>query len=160
MADIYSQDAHRIAPHIASQLSLDTNIVEEHLVAMLARVGESEQEDIITEYCNLLLPGSTPPAEDPRSILFLTMHGSKGLTKKNVVIPGLEAAWLPGDSQGADLGERRRLFYVAITRATDSVVITFPHNRGRNDSLNFNVPGRGNPSPFITEAGLRIVYHD
>jgi DNA helicase II / ATP-dependent DNA helicase PcrA len=158
--DINSQDAVRIAPHIAAQLALDPAAVEAQLNSILARLADPKQEDIIAESCDNLLPDSVAPVEDPRSILFLTMHGSKGLTKKNVVIPGLEAAWLPGVSQGPDLQERRRLFYVAMTRATDCVLMTVPNNRGRNDSLNFNTPGRSEPSPFIADAGLRCTYHE
>lgn len=157
--DVSSRDPARIAPRIAAKLAIDVNAVEAHLTTMITRIGVPEQEDLITEYADLLLPDSAPPTADPRSILFLTMHGSKGLTKKNVVIPGLEAAWLPADSQGAELDEKRRLFFVAITRATDRVLITLPHNRGRNDSLNFPIRGRGKPSPFITEAGLQVTYH-
>jgi len=158
--NINSQDAARIAPHIAAQLALDLASVEAQLNIILARLGDSEQGDIIAQCCDNLLPDTATPDEDPHSILFLTMHGSKGLTKKNVVMPGLEAAWLPGASQGPDLDERRRLFYVAMTRATDCVLVTVPQNRGRNDSLNFKTPGRGEPSPFIADAGLRCTYHE
>jgi superfamily I DNA/RNA helicase len=157
--DIHSQNASRIASHVATRLTLEHATVEAELNYILSHCNAPEKEDMIVQSCNHLLPDTAPPAEDPHSILFLTMHGSKGLTKKNVVIPGLEAAWLPGISQGAELDERKRLFYVAITRATDSVLITVPHNRGRNDSLNFNAPGRGQPSAFIAEAGLQCTYH-
>ena len=88
------------------------------------------------------------------------MHGSKGLTKRTVVLPGLEQAWLPGGASGEDLAERQRLFYVAITRATDRILITFPRTRARNDSLNFDAPGRGEASTFVTDAGLECVYHE
>jgi superfamily I DNA/RNA helicase len=86
------------------------------------------------------------------------MHGSKGLTKRIVVIPGLEEACLPGEAAGDELAEKRRLFFVALSRATDRVLLTFPHNRGGNDSLNFDMPGRGTASPFIAQAGLAAVF--
>lgn len=158
--DMASQDAARIAQHVAHKLAIDTQTVQAHVSAIIERLDEPEKEDLIAEFCDLIFPDSANPLVDPRSILFLTMHGSKGLTKKNVVIPGLEAAWLPGTCTGSELDERRRLFYVALTRATDRVLITYPRNRGRNDSLNFTVPGRGRRSPFIADAGLRDIYHD
>lgn len=159
VGDITSQDASRVAQHVSSILAVDTQTVQPHISAILERLDEPEKEDLIEEFCDLILPESAEPPEDPQSILFLTMHGSKGLTKKNVVIPGLEAAWLPGDSLGSELDEKRRLFYVAFTRATDRVLMTFPLNRGRNDSLNFAIPGRNAPSPFIADAGLCDIYY-
>ncbi len=158
--DITSQEASRIVPHICQKLAIDNQVIEPHLSELLRKLNQPEKEEIINETCNLILPESAAPVEDPRTILFLTMHGSKGLTKKNVVMPGLEASWLPGDSTGVDLEERRRLFYVALTRATDRVIITFPRTRGRNDRLNFRLSGRGNPSSFIADAGLVSTYHD
>jgi DNA helicase-2/ATP-dependent DNA helicase PcrA len=157
--DTASQDADRIAQHIARKLAIDNQTVQAHISAILARLDEPDKEELIAEFCDLILPESANPPEDPRSILFLTMHGSKGLTRKNVVMPGLEAAWLPGAATGSDLDEKKRLFYVALTRATDRVLITFPRNRGRNDSLNFTIPGRGDPSPLIADAGLYDRYH-
>lgn len=157
--DLSSQNVDSIAQYISSKLGIDIHTAKAHLEELLRKLDEPEKEDLIAVYCDLLLPEFACPAEDPRSILFLTMHGSKGLTKKNVVIPGLEAAWLPGTSQGADLEEKRRLFYVAITRATDRVLITFPRNRGLKDSLNFPMLGRGTRSPFIVKAGLNDTYH-
>jgi DNA helicase-2/ATP-dependent DNA helicase PcrA len=123
-------------------------------------IDEPEQDDPIAAVCDALLPDTATPPEDPRAVLFLTMHGSKGLTKKTVVLPGLEQSWLPGTASGEDLAERRRLFYVAITRATDRLLITVPRTRARNDSLNFSLPGRGEPSTFIADAGLQCTYHE
>jgi superfamily I DNA/RNA helicase len=159
LEDLSSRNAARTAQHIATKLGKDLPTTEFHLEGLLEKSDELEKEELLATYCDLILPDSALPAEDPRAILFLTMHGAKGLTKKNIVIPGLEAAWLPGTSTGAELEEKRRLFYVAITRATDSVLITFPQNRSRKDSLNYLTPGRGEPSPFIAEAGLKDVYH-
>ena len=158
--DLKSRDINRIAPQIARRLGLDVKIVGVHVATLLVRVDEPEKEEVIAGIADLILPSSEVPPEEVHSIQFLTMHGSKGLTKKNVVIPGLEASWLPGNSQADGLSEKRRLFYVALTRATDRVLITFPMNRGRNDSLNFQISGRGQRSAFIIEAGLTDTYHD
>ena len=147
-----------IAPYLVAKLGLDLQLVTTQLTTFIDSIAEPEKDNIIIECCDSLLPDSKHPEEDPSSVLFLTIHSSKGLTKKNVVMPGLEAAWLPGSANGADLDERRRLFYVALTRATDRVLITYPLTRGRKDSLNFETPGRGRPSPFIAEAGLCDTY--
>ncbi len=155
-----SRDPVRIVPLVAQGISVAEDTVADRLNPFLLTVDEPEQDDSIAAVCDALLPDTATPAADPRAVVFLTIHGSKGLTKKTVVLPGLEQAWLPGSASGEDLAERRRLFYVAITRATDRVLITFPRTRGRNDSLNFDAPGRGEASIFIADAGLPCVYHE
>ncbi|HWR82835.1 MAG TPA: ATP-dependent helicase [Candidatus Deferrimicrobium sp.] len=157
--DIVSNDPVKISTQIASKLSVDAQETSAHVTSLLARLGEPEVEDIIKEFSDLILPNSAIPEEDPKSVLFLTMHGSKGLTKRTVVLPGFEKAWLPGDSNGAELEEERRLFYVALTRATHRVLVTFPFNRARGDSLNFPLTGRGEQCPFLGDSGIRVSYH-
>jgi len=88
------------------------------------------------------------------------MHGSKGLTRKTVVMPGLEDAWLPGPAESEDLKEKQRLFYVALTRATDEVLVTFPRTRSRGDPLNYAAPGRGQASRFLAQCGITSQYQD
>jgi DNA helicase II / ATP-dependent DNA helicase PcrA len=148
-----------IAYHVASKLAIDSRTVANYLTEMLAKADAEEHESLVAQYCDLMLPETKLPIADSRCILFLTMHGSKGLTKKNVVIPGMETAWMPARSDGLKLKETQRLFYVAITRATDRVLITFPQTRAGKDCLNFPTPGRGIESPFIAGAGLTVAYH-
>src|SRR3990172_6712671 len=157
--DIISRDPARISIQLASKLSIDGPVASGHISSLLPRLGEPEIEDLIKEFSDLILPSSAMPEENPRSILFLTMHRSKGLTTKTVVMPGLEKAWLPGDSTGAEFEEKRRLFYVALTRATHRVLITLPMNRAQGDSLNYPTPGCGEASPFLAASGLRVEYH-
>ncbi|MCH8149306.1 MAG: hypothetical protein IH987_15205 [Planctomycetes bacterium] len=75
-------------------------------------------------------------------------------------MPGLEDAWLPGQATGADLEERKRLFYVALTRATDKVLITYPRMRAPGDPLNYQTPGRRETCRFVTVSGVNPVYRD
>jgi superfamily I DNA/RNA helicase len=58
------------------------------------------------------------PATD--AIKVLTMHASKGLEFAVVAVPGV--GQMPGDQENED--EEARLFYVAATRATHSLLIT------------------------------------
>jgi DNA helicase-2/ATP-dependent DNA helicase PcrA len=88
------------------------------------------------------------------------MHSSKGLTKHTVVMPGLEDAWLPGNAADEALQERMRLFYVALTRATDRVLITYPQTRSPGDPLNFPFPGRGEVSRFVPASRIRTQFHE
>jgi superfamily I DNA/RNA helicase len=75
------------------------------------------------------------------------------------VMPALERAWLPGTVSGTRLEEQKRLFYVALTRATDSVLMTYPRTRAQGDPLNYNAPGRREPCPYIARAGINEIYH-
>jgi len=158
--DIGSRDPDKISQQLASKLSIDSSVVHGHISSLIMKLAELETEDLIKEFADLILPTSAIPEEDPRSILFLTMHGSKGLTKRVVVMPGLERAWLPGDSAGAELEEKQRLFFVSLTRATHRVLVTVPKNRGKGDSLNYTTPGRGEVSPFLENSGICIIYQD
>ena len=60
-------------------------------------------------------------AESP-GIRVMTMIGSKGLTVRATIIAGLEDGIFPRPD--ADLGEERRLLYVAMTCAKEFLVFT------------------------------------
>lgn len=124
--------------HVPSNSALLTD----SQLRQLDSANEGDSDDLLATISDVLLPDTASQPEDPRAILFLTMHGSKGLTKRTVVIPGLEEAPLPGEATGTELAEKMRLFFVALSRSTDRLLLTFPHNRGGNDSLNFEMVGR------------------
>lgn len=155
-----SQDSALIAEQLSSPLGIGSDQLIQRLEDFLQCLDDTNQEEAISHLCDELVPDSVKPSEDPRSILFLTMHGAKGLTKKTVVMPGLEKAWLPGNATGGDLDEKKRLFYVALTRATDCVVITYPQRRARGDPLNYDTLGRGQGCSFIGQSGLDCIYHE
>lgn len=155
-----SQDSVISAGMISSRIRGNTEELGERLGEFISQIGDVDQEDAINALCDHILPDTVLPPDDPRSILFLTMHGSKGLTKRVVVMPGLEDAWLPGEASGSELKERGRLFYVALTRATDYVLITYPRNRARRDPLNYSTSGRRQVCRYVLSSGLHEVYHD
>jgi DNA helicase-2/ATP-dependent DNA helicase PcrA len=69
-------------------------------------------------------------------VALATLHAAKGLEWKKVYLAGVCADVLPWGNQPLD--EERRLFYVGVTRAAQSLVISY----------------YGTPSPFLAEAGL------
>jgi DNA helicase-2/ATP-dependent DNA helicase PcrA len=69
-------------------------------------------------------------------VALATLHAAKGLEWKKVYLAGVCADVLPWGNQPLD--EERRLFYVGVTRAEQSLVISY----------------YGVPSPFLAEAGL------
>lgn len=154
-----SLDSGVVARAISQFITADCAQLQTQIENLFARLSDSDQEDAINDFCDCVIPDSVQPPEDPNAILFLTMHGSKGLTKKTVVMPGLEKAWLPGQALGDDLAERKRLFYVALTRATDHVLITYPRTRARGDPLNYNAEGRGEVCHFVNDSHIPVVNH-
>lgn len=89
-----------------------------------------------------------------------TMHGAKGLTRRHVILPGCEERWLPGEAEDADLEERKRLFYVAVTRATKSLLITHPWSRvtrgARTDPLSWGQGKNREISSFARRLSVPI----
>ena len=95
-----------------------------------------------------------PKASDD-AVTAMTMHASKGLEYKNVWLLGWTAGVFPGpDAVGEEaIAEERRLAYVAMTRAIESLVISFtqappgPSKKGENAAPS-------GASPFLVEAEL------
>ena len=86
-------------------------------------------------------------------IRFMTIHSSKGLDARYVFIPFMENNLL---LRGKDVEERRRLLYVAITRARTAVILTWAWSRraaARYRAGGGNVAGRQRHS-FLRECGL------
>jgi DNA helicase II / ATP-dependent DNA helicase PcrA len=84
-------------------------------------------------------------------ITMSTIHRAKGAEAQLVVLLGCEEQLLPSwrslpSPDPQRLEEERRLFYVAVTRAKDRLLITHVAERGRRPT--------GGPSRFLTEAGL------
>jgi DNA helicase-2/ATP-dependent DNA helicase PcrA len=69
-------------------------------------------------------------------VVLMTMHNAKGLEFPVVIVAGLEEGLLPHGSSFDDdteLEEERRLFYVALTRAEEEVILSAASFRRRYD---------------------------
>ncbi|MDB6131454.1 MAG: rep [Verrucomicrobiales bacterium] len=82
------------------------------------------------------------------AVTLITMHSCKGLEFPHVFIVGLEDGLLPHTRSKVEgtLDEERRLFYVAITRAMQSLMITHCGGRKKYGQM---LPCH--PSPFLKE---------
>ncbi|MGZ4391987.1 MAG: ATP-dependent helicase, partial [Gaiellaceae bacterium] len=95
-----------------------------------------------------------PPHLDDDYLVLSTVHSAKGLEWETVHVINASDGDFPSDMALSDpegLEEERRLFYVALTRARQSLTIYVPvryYHRpaGRNDTH-----GYGKPSRFLTE---------
>ena len=83
------------------------------------------------------------------------MHAAKGLEFPNVFLIGAEDGLLPHERSKSEgtVDEERRLFYVGITRAMKTLVITWCRSRMKFGSAQHNLP-----SPFLKEiAGEDVI---
>jgi superfamily I DNA/RNA helicase len=120
----------------------------------LNAADEVDLEDYIDELSSQVFGAATTGVPYQAEIELLSMHSSKGLTRRWVFLPGFEEAWMPHNATGAKLEECKRLFFVAITRATDEVCITYPRSRARKDILNFPIAGKGRRSSFTDHLNI------
>jgi len=68
--------------------------------------------------------GRNPSGIHSEAVTILTMHAAKGLEFKVVFICGAEEGIIPFTYRESDPEEERRLFYVALTRASERVYFT------------------------------------
>jgi superfamily I DNA/RNA helicase len=88
------------------------------------------------------------------AVTLITMHSCKGLEFPHVHIVGLEDGLLPHSRSKVEetLDEERRLFYVAITRAMQTLRISHCGSRKR-----YGQPMPCHPSPFLKEIPEDLV---
>ena len=95
--------------------------------------------------------------QEADQVTLSTLHASKGLEWPHVILAGVNEGLLPfkpdDDGDGAALAlriqEERRLMYVGITRAQQTLVVSWLKRRKKGREM---VPGQ--PSRFIEEMGL------
>lgn len=96
---------------------------------------------------------------DKGKVNLMTIHASKGLEFPVVFIAGVEEGLIPHarsvEDNGGDVEEERRLFYVAITRARNKLVLTSCQKRRRQQMV-----VESEPSRFLDEIPPGLVeYH-
>jgi len=102
------------------------------------RLEEGRQDvrlsDFLAEIA-LLTDQDTDKDEQSSRVTMMTIHSAKGLEFKNVFVVGLEEDLFPSErsyNNPKEIEEERRLFYVAITRAEENVMLTYASSRFRN----------------------------
>ncbi len=121
-------------------------------------------EPTLYNYLNRITLLSRDDMDDDENlgkVNLMTIHASKGLEFPVVFIAGTEEGLIPHGravDEGGDaaIEEERRLFYVAITRARDKLLISSCRSRRRQNS---NVESQ--PSRFLDEIPPHLVeYHE
>ena len=89
-------------------------------------------------------------SKSANSVRLMTMTNSKGLTVRSAIIIGVEQYIIPLEKPDADVEEERRLLYVAMTRATEHLIMTWAKNR-TGPTARTGKPGTTrSPSPFLS----------
>lgn len=91
--------------------------------------------------------------ESDDAVQLITIHNTKGLEFRKVIITGLENGIFPrNDANNEEIEEERRLMYVACTRAQDALYMTCCAARRMYGRLSFM-----EPSLFLTEIDSDLV---
>lgn len=118
----------------------------------------SEYKDIEDLLAQAALYTSDDTDEEADAVNLLTMHSSKGLEYKAVIIINCNEGTSPhykSLSSPKQLEEERRLFYVAMTRAKDYLFLTFPDCIMVQGQLQYAKPSR-----FINEIDKKYIYRN
>ncbi len=125
--------------------------VQELLNAIREFVTQRANEGIdytpITDFLSevsLMTDQDDNQADTTDRVTLMTVHAAKGLEFPVVYIVGLEENLFPSQfcSTRQEIEEERRLFYVAITRAMETCVVSYARQRFRNGQVTFNSPSR------------------
>lgn len=120
----------------------------DELISDAVRFEEQNGSSLSDFLASAALVSSNDEEDIEGSVKLMTMHAAKGLEFKLVFLTGLEEGLFPlGNEDGeANIEEERRLCYVGVTRAMDTLYITRARSRIRG--------GRHNQSPesrFLSE---------
>ncbi len=125
----------------------------QELIGSIAEYSEhmDEEEGSLSDFLEQVALATDIDRYDPNadSVRLMTIHSAKGLEFPVVLVTGLEKGLFPlenGLEEDHDRDEERRLFYVAVTRAEDSIVLTLAGQRRLWGQLN-----SCEPSQFLFE---------
>ncbi len=114
-------------------------------------------EKIDTFLQNLLIDRDASDGDQSGKLTLLTFHGAKGLEFRRAVLAGIEDELIPhrrAVQEGGELAidEERRLFYVALTRARDELILTRALTRRKFGRTLETLPSR-----FLAEIPEELV---
>jgi superfamily I DNA/RNA helicase len=128
------------------------------LITSMDGVGNAPLERLGNFLENITLDSDREEDKENTSdaVTLITMHSCKGLEFPHVFIVGLEDGLLPHTRSKAEgtMDEERRLFYVAVTRAMQTLVISHCGGRKKYGQM---LPCQ--PSPFLRELPEELVEH-
>lgn len=89
----------------------------------------------------------------------MTVHAAKGLEFGTIFVSGMEEGLFPHQAMGGDTHrdeeEERRLFYVAMTRAKERLILTLARVRKIYGSDTY-----AEPSSFLSDIDNALILYD
>ncbi len=165
---LYQMEAFDLAYSIASETGIVRDLradktpenvsryenIEELLNGIKVFTDDTEREGDMTlgdylQEVSLMTNADMEKDEDRNKVTLMTIHSAKGLEFKHLIIAGVEEELFPSMmsiDNPKDLEEERRLFYVALTRAEKSVILTYAALRYK-----WGIQNSCSPSRFIKE---------
>jgi DNA helicase-2/ATP-dependent DNA helicase PcrA len=114
--------------------------------------------ETLAEFLDNAALASDSDQYDPDShVTLMTLHAAKGLEFPLVFLAGLEEGLFPHSrtlSNPEELEEERRLCYVGMTRAMNSLILTRAHYRRRYGN---DAPEQSIPSRFLEEVPSQLI---
>lgn len=96
---------------------------------------------------------------EKKGVTLMTVHAAKGLEFGTVFVSGMEEGLFPHQAMGNDTHrdeeEERRLFYVAMTRAKDRLILTLARVRKIYGSDTY-----AEPSSFLSDIDNSLILYD
>jgi DNA helicase-2/ATP-dependent DNA helicase PcrA len=132
-------------------------------LANAAHDAEARGETLAEFLDHAALASDTDQFDPDSRVTLMTLHAAKGLEFSLVFLAGLEEGLFPHSrtlNNPDELEEERRLCYVGMTRAMNSLILTRAHYRRRygNDAPEMSIPSRfleEVPSQLIENLGSR-----
>jgi DNA helicase-2/ATP-dependent DNA helicase PcrA len=126
-------------------------------LANAAHDAESRGETLAEFLDHAALASDTDQFDPDSRVTLMTLHAAKGLEFPLVFLAGLEEGLFPHSrtlNNPDELEEERRLCYVGMTRAMNSLILTRAHYRRRygNDAPEMSIPSR-----FLEEVPTELV---
>ena len=111
------------------------------------RYLELNENAELKDYLNAVTISGDEKEYDGNKVNLMTMHASKGLEFRIVYLAGIEDDIIPSsmalEENARNIDEERRLFYVAITRAREKLVINYADTRiSREGEEKLVIPSR------------------
>jgi DNA helicase-2/ATP-dependent DNA helicase PcrA len=126
-------------------------------LANAAHDAEERGETLAEFLDHAALASDTDQFDPDARVTLMTLHAAKGLEFPLVFLAGLEEGLFPHSrtlSSPDELEEERRLCYVGMTRAMDTLILTRAHYRRRYGN---DVPEMSIPSRFLEEVPNQLV---
>jgi DNA helicase-2/ATP-dependent DNA helicase PcrA len=126
-------------------------------LANAAHDAEARGETLAEFLDHAALASDTDQFDPDSRVTLMTLHAAKGLEFSLVFLAGLEEGLFPHSrtlNNPDELEEERRLCYVGMTRAMNSLILTRAHYRRRygNDAPEMSIPSR-----FLEEVPSELI---